>query len=94
MLGCFDIGRWGPDMELGSPCSERGGVWSRGLDDKERVLGCGSSSAVSLWSLIGVLPVSVIPLVSALYRDSYGNGPSCLSPRPRHSCGPFGNFGL
>ena len=30
---------------------------------KKRV--CGSSLVVSLWSLIGVLPVSVIPLVSA-----------------------------
>ena len=47
----------------------RRGFRSRDPGDKERVL-CGSSFAVSLWSLIGVLSVSVMPLVSALLRDS------------------------
>ena len=38
--------------------------------------------ALSLWSLIADLSVSVMPLVSALNSRFFENGPYRLSPRP------------
>jgi len=48
-------------------------------------MGCGSSLAASLWSLVGVLSVSVMPLVSALFSRFLGTHGLRVTGSARHA---------